>query len=415
MKISVPGFLTSMKSDASGAPYTGRLTLRNVQWTKESDLFGTVTLTLEQIADATESHLLWTDQAVQRGLQPTAPRDTARELPVADGYPDSNRYVFDGKNADSMTEKLLMNEKLFLSPLVWNLRPGSFEAYWDDEAGVLYFYQGKIYLPDSHHRHQAILKAARAYRDHPASFPSFRPSMQLKVEVYLLDQTGEGDYFFDKNQRPKPTALSKAYDLTSSDDLSMLAKRVLRDSPDLDRGTNRVTDRLGKKAPHFVTLSTLREAMRTFAGGTEVTETEMEGLASIAAEFFAMLSDVRPELRSVTSQQQRDGSLASAGVMFHAYAHLMRDYREDIATLGARAAKARWQGAMKQLSPDAIAANGWSGDFFDVANPAWLQAGITRRNARTGRLDVVNTGGTRRAAADVLRGRVRERVPGREV
>lgn len=407
MQITVPGFRTSLKLDASGAPYTGRLTLRNVQWTDESGLFGTVTLTLEQIADAAESHLLWTDQAVQRGLQPSAPRDAARELPVADGYPDPSKYVFDAKNADSMAEKLLANEKLFLSPLVWNLRPGSFEAYWDDDSEALYLYQGRIYLPDSHHRHQAILKAARAYRDHPSGYPAFRPSMQLKVELYLLDQAGEGDYFFDKNQRPKPTALSKAYDLTSSDDLSMLAKRVLEASSDLDRGTNRVTDRLGKKAPHFVTLSTLREAMRTFAGGTEVTDTEMEGLASIAAEFFSMLAKVRPELRSEMPQDQREGKLASAGVMFHAYAHLMRDYRDDIGELGPRVAKTQWQESLAELRPETVySSGGWTGDFFDIANPDWLQAGITRENPRTGRLDVVNTGGARRAAADVLRRRV---------
>lgn len=407
MEINVPGFRRSPKVDAGGKPYTGRLLLRNVQWTDESEIFGTVTLTLEQIADAAESQLLWTDQAVQRGVQPTAPAGTARELPVSAGYPDPNRYIFDAKNADEMAEKLLTNEKLFLSPLVWNLRPGLFEAYWDSEKTELYLYQGRIYLPDSHHRHQAILKAARAYRDHPAGYAHFNPAKQLKVELYLLDQSGEGNYFFDKNQRPKPTALSKAYDLTSTDDLSMLAKRVLEVNPDLDRGTNRVTDRLGRKAAHFVTLSTLRESMRTFAGGTEVTETEMEGLASIAAEFLTMLARVRPELRSSTPQAQREGRLASAGVMMHAYAYLMRDYRADIAGMGPRAAKARWQEALSELAPDVpVTVGSWSGDFFDVSNPQWLTAGITRLNQRTNRLDVANTGGARRAAADVLRQQV---------
>ncbi|WP_130011162.1 DNA sulfur modification protein DndB [Serinicoccus sediminis] len=407
MKINVPGFLDTPKVDASGQPYVGRLLLRNVQWTDESDLFGTVTVTLEQVADAAEGRLLWTDQAVQRGLQPTAPKNTARELPLSDGYPDAGHYIFDARNADDMTEKLLANDQLFLSPLVWNLRPGTFEAYWNEETSELHLYNGKIYLPDSHHRHQAILKAMRAYRDHETGYPKFRPGKQLKVELYLLDQNGEGDYFFDKNQRPKPTALSKAYDLTSSDDLSMLAKRVLEENPDLDRGTNRVTDRLGKKAPHFVTLSTLREAMRTFAGGTEVTETEMEGLASIAAEFFTMLAQVRPELRASTPQSDRDGKLASAGVMFHAYAHLMRDYQSDIASLGPRAAKNKWSGALSRLAPESVVkVDQWTGDFFDVSNPEWQDSGITRLN-RNNRLTVLNTGGARTAAAGVLRRRVR--------
>jgi hypothetical protein len=407
MQINIAGFLNEPKRDSAGDPYTGRLRLRNVQWTDESDLFGTVTLTFDQVADAAESRLLWTDQAVQRGVQPTAAAGVPRELPISDGYPDSQQYIFDARNADALAEKILDNEKLFLSPLVWNLRPGTFEAYWDEGSSELWLYSGRIYLPDSHHRHQAILKAARAFREHPAGHPEFRPAKQLKIELYLLDQAGEGDYFFDKNQRPKPTALSKAYDLTTSDDLSMLAKKVLEINADLDRGTNRVTDRLGRKARHFVTLSTLREAMRTFSGGTEVTATEMEGLATIASEFFSMLARVRPELRSETLQDARVGSLASAGVMIHAYAYLMRDYRADIAALGSRAAKTKWTEAVDRLAVDARTSSAtWDADFFDIGNPEWLDAGITRRNPRTDRLDVTNTGGARRAAADVLRARV---------
>jgi hypothetical protein len=60
---------------------------------------------------------------------------------------------------------------------------------------------------------------------------------------------------------------------------------------------------LSKKAPQFITLSTLRELMRTFAGSTEVEETELEGLAVIAAEFLDLLADVRPELDVETPQE----------------------------------------------------------------------------------------------------------------
>jgi hypothetical protein len=70
-----------------------------------------------------------------------------------------------------------------------------------------------------------------------------------------------------------------------------------KQSPGLDAGVNRATDRLSKKAQHFLTLSTLRELMRTFAGSSEVEETELEGLAVTAAEFLDMLASVRRELR----------------------------------------------------------------------------------------------------------------------
>lgn len=399
------GFLDAPRSTAAGGTYRGRLALPAIQWSGSgADLVGTVTLTIEQIADAAESRLIWTDQGVQRGVQPTAPRTVAAELPVADGYPDSKFYIFQRDNADDMTMKLLHGRKIFFNPLVWNLRPGLFEAYFDKAASELYLYAGKIYLPDSHHRHQAILKAMRAYREHPPAYPDFDPGKQFQVEIYFLDREDEGNYFFDKNQRPRSTALSKAYDLTTEDDLSVLAKRVLELVPELDKGTNRATDRLSKKADQFITLSTLREAMRSFAGSTEVQESELEGLALVAAEFFRMLMGVRPELRIETPWSVRDQTLASAGVMVHGYAALMRDFNIELARSGPSAAQEIWQERLGKLSPEkTFKYEQWSGDIMDRENPLWLERGITRRDRDTGQIQTLNTGGSRSRAGDVLR------------
>jgi hypothetical protein len=406
MDIQVPGFLREPKRTSSAGIYQGRLTLSAVQWTGTGrDIFATVTVTLEQVADAAENRLLWTDQSVQRGIKPTAPPGIARELAVSDGYPDSRYYIFDEANADDMTNKLLRGERLFLNPLVWNLRPGHFEAYWNPDRNELYVYSGKIYLPDSHHRHQAILKAARAYRDSPRAYKDFSLARQFKIELYFLDRQDEGNYFFDKNQRPKPTALSKAYDLTTEDDLSMLAKRVLDHSPRLDAGVNRATDRLSKKAPQFVTLSTLRELMKTFAGSNEVEESELEGLAITAAEFLDLLADVRPELNAQTPWALRDETLASAAVMMHGYAALMQDYSDDLGRLGRDRARNRWIALLSKLAPHHIYrydAN-FSGDFLSKDNPLWQELGITRRIPESSRLTVSNTGGARARAGRALR------------
>ena len=405
VRIGVAGFLTEPKKTPDGRVYRGRLTLSAIQWTGTgSEVFATATVTMEQLADAAESRILWTDQSVQRGIKPTAPRGTARELPVSDGYPDHNLYIFDAHNADDITEKLLRSERLFLNPLVWNLRPGTFEAYWSEEEDELYLYSGRVFLPDSHHRHQAILKAIRAYRAHSSGYPKFDPARQFKVEVYFLNRADEGDYFFDKNQRPTPTALSKAYDLTTEDDLSTLAKRVLELSPQLDAGVNRATDRLSKKAPHFVTLSTLRELMRTFAASSEVEETELEGLAVIAAEFLEMLAAVRPELRVETTHAERENSLASSAVMMHGYAALMRDYSLDLASLGREKARRMWTERLKKLGPDqTYSYNTWKGDFLSKTNPLWAEIGITKHHPETHRITVANTGGARARAGRALR------------
>jgi len=414
MKPDIDGFVSEPRLNADTTVYRGRLALPGAQWTGHGlDAVATVTLTLEQIADAAESRILWTDQSVQRGILPTASRKTSTELPLSDGYPDESLYVFDGANADDMTEKLLRGDRLFLNPLVWNLRPGTFTAYWDEPSRSVLLYAGKVYLPDSHHRHQAILKAVRSFQLHPTGYPNFDLSRQFKVELYFLDREDEGNYFYDKNQRTKPTALSKAYDLTTEDDLSTLAKRVLELNPNFDAGTNRVTDRLSKKAPYFVTLSTLREVMRTYAGGTEVEEAQLEGLAVIAAEFFEMLASVRSELRVTTPQSERDESLAAAAVMMHGYAAIMQDYSLDRATLGSSRARKLWEARLDALSgTKTYTHDRWAGDILSVHNPLWQEAGVVQIRPTTGARTVANNGGSRARAGQALRDYVRGEVPG---
>lgn len=413
MLIDIPGFIDEPKQDVPGRIYRGRLALPGVQWTGHgAEAIATVTLTAEQIADAAESRLLWTDQSVQRGVNPAAPAGTPKELPIGDGYPDKRLYIFDEGNADEIAEKLLAGERLFLNPLVWNLRPSHFEAAWLEDESTILLYGGRIYLPDSHHRHQAILKAVRAFRDHPRGYPDFRLDRQFKVELYFLDKQGEGNYFFDKNQRPKPTAKSKAFDLTTQDDLSLLAKRVLDLSPQLDSGVNRVTDRLSKKTRHFLTLSTLRELMKTFAKTTEIDDAEMEGLAIVAAEFFEMLASVRPELRVETDQSARSETIASAAVMMHGYAALMSDYSLDIGRMGRSRASSAWSKRLAVLSPDVVFTyDGWNGDFLSKYNPLWEVEGITKaKGGDIGAVDVINSGGTRTRAGRLLRARLADEL-----
>jgi hypothetical protein len=248
--LKISGLLKNPKKTAGGKIYRGRFQCPDVQWTDSSSgPMGTFTVTADQLADAAANGLLWTHQDVQRGIRPDLQTSPPRELSLANGYPDSTKYIFDSNNADNIVEKLLQGDKVFLNPLIWNLRPGTFDAYWNESEDSLYIYSGKVYLPDSHHRHQAIIKAVGIWRSAPKEYPRFSGAHQFKVELYFLSREDEGNYFFDKNQRPKPTEKSKAYDLTTLDDLSMLAKKVIEHSKDLAGNVNRVTDRLTAKKP----------------------------------------------------------------------------------------------------------------------------------------------------------------------
>ena len=404
----IPGFLKLPKKNATGSVYRGRMTCPDVQWTgMPPDVFATFTITAEELADAAENNLLWTDQDVQRGIKPGLPVSPPKELSLSNGYPNSERYVFDVDKANDIVEKLLCGEKLFLNPLVWNLRPGHFEAYWNRNDRELYIYGGRIYLPDSHHRQQAIIKAVRAWRDAPREYPRFSGAREFKVELYLLSREDEGNYFFDKNQRPKPTAKSKAYDLTTLDDLSLLAKRVIENSNSLQDNVNRVTDRLSPKNPQVITLSTLREMMKAFAATEQLDQSELEGLAIVAARFYDLLSKIRPELGKLSPPERKDVRnrlVVDSAVMMHGYASLMREFNDDVSKMGASGALKEWEKKLSQFRNDTVyTLRSWSGDLFEKRNPLWTKVGVVKPGRDSSSLTVLNTGGARAECSRVLK------------
>ena len=407
-KPNISGLLVDPKKTAGGKPYRGRFTCNDVQWIGDgADTLATFTITAGELADAAESHILWTDQAVQRGIQPTAPIGTPRELSLGSGYPDDTLYIFDQKNADDIVEKLLSADQVFLSPLVWNLRPGDFSAHWSETEDDLYIYEGKVYIPDAHHRQQAIVKAVKIWRESPSDYKNFSEEKEFKVELYFLSREDEGNYFFDKNQRPKPTAKSKAYDLTTHDDLSILAKRVVDRSTSLSGNVNRVTDRLAANNPHVATLSTIRNMMRIFAADRDLDGDEIDGLASLAANFYDLLATIRPELAHkdlVDRRVIRKDLIVDSGTVMHGYAGLARDYYQDVVKLGTQRATNAWKEKLQIISSSKKYSFGeWSGDLFEKSNPLWLRVGVVKAGTIEGKVTAVNNGAAQSAATRVLR------------
>jgi DNA-sulfur modification-associated len=294
-----------------------------------------------------------------------------------------------------------------LNPLIWNLRPGAFEGFWNDNEDALHIYSGKIYLPDSHHRHQAIIKAVRLWRSAPKDYPRFKGDREFKIELYFLSRQDEGNYFFDKNQRPKPTEKSKAYDLTTLDDLSLLAKKVIDYSKALQGNVNRVTDRLIAKNPQVITLSTLREMMKTFAPTETFDTSELEGLASVAAQFYDMLASVRPELGKKEAGERRvvrESLLVDSATMMHGYAAVMKEFNADLGRFGPSRATDMWKKRLQRLKSNISYQYGkWRGDFFEKRNPLWRSVGIAKPGRDGKRLTVLNTGAARSECGRILR------------
>jgi hypothetical protein len=414
--VEIEGLLQEPRLAADGSVDVGRFTLYDVHTTRNgSEVFLTSVLTAAQIATAAETRLLWTDQNVQRGIHPHLDPQPVALLPVGDGYPDTSKYMFNVDNADEMAEKLLTGQRLFLNPLIWNLRPGQFEASFVDSQ--LHIYTGRVFLPDSHHRHQAIVRAVETYREAPQDYPSFSLDHQFTVEIYFMDPSDEAEYFFEKNQLGKRAERSRAYHLSSQDPFAATAKRFAELAPSLHGNVNRVTDRLTSRNPQVVTLSTLRAMAQTVHGdATTASEASIENVAQLMATLYEKLAIVRPELAALTVDDRataRAKLLVDQAVMMHGYAFLMTQYQraldsEDVDRI------AWWDTSIEGFgSTVQYADEDWSGDYFSRENPLWKRVGVLQET-KSGRLAVSNTRQTRDVCGRLLYQRLVE-VAGPEI
>lgn len=405
----VPELLREPLRRRGGGVYTGRFQVRAPKWLDNpDDLHATAALSVRDIVTAAENRLIWTDQVVQRGIKPGREKEASVELCLDDGYPDSSLYQFYPDKSDSIADRLLAGETgLRLSPLVWNLRSGGFEAavHTTEDDEQIYLYRGRIYLPDGHHRHQGILKAHRLWAEAPEDYPGFDPERQFTVDIYFMSRREEAEYFFQKNTLPQQVERSKSFDLTEQDPLSVLAKQVIENAPSLRGNVNRVTDRLAASNPQVVTLSTLHELMRHIVGDDALTEEEIADVAPQLASFWEALAKVRKELGHLDVAERRESrrhSVAGQAVVMYGYAELMRRFLKDVASEGADTANSAWQDRLTDLSPNKAYEHGdWRGDFFDRDNPLWRELGVLQ-STKSGGLTVSNTRQTRDQVAGAL-------------
>jgi DNA-sulfur modification-associated len=391
----VPDLLREPLVRRGGGIYRGRFEVARPLWVlNPDDMHATASLSIRDIATAAEGGLIWTDQVVQRGVRPENQSEAPVELSLADGYPDSSVYVFYPDKADAIATKLLEGQPgLKLSPLVWNLRPGHFQAAIDDSReGMehLYLYRGRIYLPDGHHRHQGILKAFRLWEESPDDYPDFDSEKQFTVDIYFMSRRDEAEYFFQKNWLTQQVDRSKSYDLTEQDSLSVLAKRVIDETESLTGNVNRVTDRLAASNPQVITLSTLREVMQTAVGTDALTADEIDQRAPVIARFWDMLATVRPELGRLevdARRESRQTSMAAQAVLMHGYAELVRRFIADVDASDLESAAASWEPRLRRLGTDKTYTDresGWRGDFFSRDNPLWRQTGVLQQTKSGG-------------------------------
>lgn len=410
------GFVDRARTAPDGSLYPGRFTLFDVQITGDKEgVFVTSTVSVSMISDACLNNLVWTDQSVQRGIRPEFSNIAERYLSLQAGFPDKAKYVYDQSRSEDIADKLLRGERLFLNPLIWNLRPGDFEAFLDLDEKRLHLYDGRIFLPDSHHRHQAIVHAANAYRQAPADYPKFSLEKQFTVELYFMSSEDEGEYFYEKNQLGKPADKSKALDLTTQDNFALVAKQAISMSPSLAGNVNRVTDRLTAKNRQVMTLSTMVGMVRSAAAG-DIARSQVGSLATSFATFYELLSDARPELKLLTEEERifvRKNSMVDQAVVLHGFAPIIRMFHDQRLAASSSDVDAQmqvaadWERRLSVLTDEVEDLRrreneaAWKGDFFDRSNPVWREFGILQPT-KSGGTAVSNTRQTRNTTAELL-------------
>ncbi|HEV7936727.1 MAG TPA: DNA sulfur modification protein DndB [Solirubrobacteraceae bacterium] len=404
----VPGVRDSPLQRRGSGEYLGRLRLQDLlPIPNPHDQGAVVRISARELADAVDNNLIWTDQVVQRGIKPGQEGVADIEVSLLAGYPDPKQYLFYSEQADDIAQKLLDGERPRLNPLIWNLRPGSFDAYFDVEAATLTIYRGRIYLPDGHHRHQGIAKAFRIWAEAPSEYPDFDPDRLFMVELYFMSREDEGEFFYEKNYLGRDVARAKAFDLTSRDPYATLAKALIDHTPSLRGNVNRVTDQLSGTVPHVVTLSTLRSMMEQLLGDDPAfSPQEFDEIATKLARFWELLVEVRPELGHLDSKRRRDSrkqSMAAQAVLMYGYADLMVRFLRDVEREGLEATEQRWRERLKALSPTiTYEVDSWKGDFFSRENPLWRELGVIQQT-RSGKDAVSNVRQSRASASRELR------------
>ena len=134
--------------------------------------------------------------------------------------------------------------------------------------------------------------------------------------------------------------------------------------------------------------------------------TELEGIATVAAEFYDLLSKIRPELGKLTPTERRvvrENLVVDSAVMMHGYAALMKDFNRQMPLEGSKKALSYWQERLQRFSKSHLYRfDGFEGDLFEKANPLWQTVGVVKPG-RDGKLTVLNTGAAQSECARVLR------------
>ena len=337
-------------------------------------------ITVGRIGELLKAECIRVDYDYQRGMRP---------LYRADGTMDESPML-DRNRVNEIATKILEGT-LYGGSLTWSLRKGEVDFRYDPRARSLHVYKGQPTIPDSNHRHQAMLKVFELVRTRSYSFDFDDYEFPLLIEV--LDLNEESKLFYEYNQLGKPANPTRSRWINQADLHSALASQVVALSK-LRGHVELVTNNISKNSPKVVTFNALYTALR--AGFPAVDDSNIEVLQQFMVEFVDQLVSIRPETGHLPLSERklaRENGIGDSALAFYGYGMLA----------GNLMGVAGWPKLLEKLGePYHCATIGevWHGDLMSRQNPIW-EGKVLLRGAG-GRLQISNNRETRQFMHETL-------------
>ncbi len=286
----------------------------------------------------------------------------------------TKKPILDQEKIERWADQLLKGEA-YLGQLSWNFRKEEVELEYDSQSRQLTIGPGGAAIPDSAHRHIAIVKAVES-ADRGSTFNRQR---KVSVRIYNAPATEEKRIFYAMNQEGKkadPTRSKWLHPVGATKLASALVERSehLRDNVDT------VRDRISQRNPRLCAFNTLNRAIEEYWSNINPeNQDDFQSSVEYLVRFWDKLVEVRQELKKldITHRKKiRETSLVDSALAIAAFIAIARKMREQGVGLE----------ALEELG-GTITGNGRHTDFFSRDNPRWKEIGVlvpsTRKDGRS--------------------------------
>ncbi len=283
----------------------------------------------------------------------------------------TGKRILDEEKVEKWAEQLVKGEA-YLGQLSWNFRKDETTLEYDPEKRSLKIGAGAATIPDSGHRHMALLKAAES----ASKGSSFNLDRKVSVRIYNVPASEENRIFYAMNQEGKksdPTRSKWLHRLGATKIAGALAEQC----PSLRDNVDTIRDRLSKKNPRLCAFNTLSGAFEAYWGDCNPEEEEVfKGAVDFVVQFWNKLATVRPELAKldITRRKRvRETLLVDSALAISAYVAIARKMQARQIDL------TRLERLGEPVTVTIKTATGDEQrevDLFSRENPIWEQIGV---------------------------------------